>query len=104
MRVNEDENRSYLLKVIEISQLLTPLVSENDKGVAQFFSDFESAINNDQDILVTLLKYSFFLRYLSNNQVLVYSGLLSVHLPHNLHLSTQALSAGMKPLSEKYFS
>ena len=54
--------------------------------------------------MVNILKYSFVVRYLSNNQIIVYSGLLETKIPINLHLSTQALSSGMKPLSEGYLS
>lgn len=49
---------------------------------------------------MNILKYSFLLRFLSNNQVILLSSFLEAQIPINLHLSTQALVAGMKPSTE----
>ena len=39
---------------------------------------------------------------MSNNQIIVYSSFLESLISINLHLSTQALASGLKPLTEKY--
>lgn len=52
---------------------------------------------------MNILKYSFVLRQVSNNQIILYSSFLESKIPMNLHLSTQALSSGMKP-SPEYFN
>ena len=42
------------------------------------------------------------MRYLSNNQIIMYGSLLEAKLPIIFHISTQAFSSGLKPETEKY--
>ena len=44
------------------------------------------------------------MRYLSNNQILVYGGMMNLKTPRNFHVSTQAITSGLKPGSEPYLS
>ena len=104
MRVNELVNRTLQLSILEIEGVLVPKSSDRDKQVGESLANIESSINNEDDLLFSLLKYSFVVRYLSNNQAIIYSSLLESYLPLNLHLSSQALSSGMKPATEKYQS
>ena len=95
---------SMLLATVKKSSMIVPEITLNDRKIGQSFDDVEASINNEDDLLINILKYSFVLRYLSNNQVIVFSSLLDANLPLNLHLSNQALSSGMKPQTEKYLS
>ena len=104
MRVNEQDNQTLPLASIIIENVLIPELSEGEKKIGQSFNNLESSINSEDDVLMSLLKYSFVLRFVSNNQIIVYSSLLESSVPINLHLSTQALSSGMKPLSERFES
>jgi len=103
MRVNEFTT-TLQLSTLNIEGVLVPKISESDKKMGESFNNIESSINNEDDVLFNVLKYSFVIRYLSNNQAIVYSSLFDSYLPLNLHLSSQALSSGMKPQSEKYQS
>ena len=60
-------------------------------------------MRSEENVLMEILKYSFLLRYVSNNQVIALGSFLEAEIPMNLHICTQALSAGLKPRSEKYF-
>ena len=53
---------------------------------------------------MNLMKYSFVLRYLSNNQIIVYGSLMNIQSPINFHFSTQAFSGSLKPEAEKFNS
>lgn len=66
------------------------------------FDSLDSLVNSGDNVLMDLLKYSFVLRYLSNNQIIVYGSLMSAKYPLNFHLSSQAFSNGLKPGNEKY--
>ena len=102
MRLNEFDNQTLTLTSIAFERILVPQISGSDKSTAQSFQSLEESINQDNNMLMNTLKYCFVIRYLSNNQIIVYSGLLKSEISINLHISTQALSSGMKPLSEKF--
>ncbi len=78
------------------------LSKSTDKQISQNFDDIDKYIQNSDNILMSLLKYSFLIRYLSNNQIIVYSSLMNINSPINFHIATQALSSGFKPESEKF--
>ena len=65
-------------------------------------SKLEEQISSGDNLLVNVLKYSFILRYLSNNQVIALASFLEAQIPINLHILTQTLSSGLKPRTEKY--
>ena len=66
------------------------------------FDSLDSLVNSGDNVLMDVLKYSFVLRYLTNNQVIVYGSLMNAKYPLNFHLSSQAFSNGLKPGNEKY--
>ena len=101
MRVNEF-SETIELAVIELNYLLVPQLSESDKKLTRSFDDIESYVKSDNNILMSILKYSFLIRYLSNNQILVFGSLMNLSLPINFHVATQALTSGLKPKTEQY--
>ena len=102
MRVNEMRNKDLILTTITETKVLIPTLSNADMKMAQSMDNIEEAINRGGSPLMVILKYSFFLRFVSNNQIIVFSSLLEAKLPINLHISVQALSSGLKPKTEKF--
>lgn len=67
MRVNEAQKEAILLSSIEIMGLLVPENTERDKKISQGFNGVEESLNSQDNIMMNVIKYSFVLRYLSNN-------------------------------------
>ena len=102
MQVNEFPDKPLSLIKINVEQVLIPQLSEAGKEMTKAMVKIENYIKQDDNILMNTLKYSFVLRYLSNNQVIVLSSLLNIKVPINFHIATQALSSGLKPETELY--
>ena len=88
MRLNDFSDLVLQLRVIEFEHFLRPSLSDSDKKLSRAFDDLESYINNDNNFLINILKYTFFMRYISNNQIILFSSMLNIQLPINLHVST----------------
>ena len=102
MRLNEYLNQSTKIYETVVPGVLIPHQSLGDKQISRSLESIDSLLNSEDTALVDILKYTFILRYLSNNQIMVLSSLLECYSPINLHLATQALSSGLKPRSEKF--
>ena len=102
VRLNSQSDVEPELGLIELTDILVPELSDSDKRVLQQLKSLENYLEGDENILANILKYSFALRYLSNNQILLYSTFLEISVPINQHLTAQVLCGGMKPLSESY--
>lgn len=90
------------LSQVEIDNILIPEISETEKNMYKSLQRVEEVINSENNLWVNILKYSFLLRFFSNNQIIALASLMNVRIPINLHSSTQSLSSGLKPRSEKY--
>ena len=104
MRVNEFDDSTLNLTLLKLDKVLVPSLSEGDLKLGKTFNNIEEFINQENNLLLNIIKYSFVLRFFSNNQVIILASLLEARIPMNLHVSTQALSSGLKPLPEKYYA
>lgn len=102
MRLNESPNQSLTLREIFLERVLIPQVSDTEKKLTESLRNVEKQMGSESSLLMSILGYSFVFRYLSNNQPIILLGLLDLKKPMNLHISTQALSNGMKPVTEAY--
>ena len=87
MKINEAGPGDLELISISLRDILVPQLSESDKKMAQTFDNIEKSLNSEDNFLINALKYTFIIRYLSNNQVILYSSLLNADIPLNLHLT-----------------
>lgn len=102
MRLNEFDDQDLELNLVLIDRVIVLALSESDRKMAESLNNLEASINSDGSPVMKILKYSFVLRFVSNNQIMILSSFLEVHIPINFHISTQALSSGMKPGTELY--
>lgn len=106
MRLNDDLSNSTLdLRDFRLERIILPSSSSGEgwnSKMGEIFSEISQLAQNQDNVLINLLKYTFIIRYFSNNQIIVVQSLLRTELPLNLHLSTQALSSGLKPFTESY--
>ena len=75
------------LSTILVNKILVPSSSSADKRTSEIFSDIEHYLNSGDNLFVDLLRYTFILRYFSNNQIIAVMSLLDSRIPLNLHLT-----------------
>ena len=102
MNLNEYRNQSLVLQRANIRGVIVPSLSDSDKRLSESFQALSNSLNSGNNTLMNLMRYTLIFRYLSNNQILILLSFLEVRVPLNMHFSTQALSSGMKPDTEKY--
>ena len=67
MKVNEDKLQNLLLFSTSLDTIVVPVLSERSQNMIQSFDDLANMMSSEDNALMNILKYSFFLRYLSNN-------------------------------------
>ena len=100
--LNNLENESLSLTRFTYDQILLPQQTERDISVLTSFDEIEQVIDSEDNLLMNILKYSFVLRFISDNQIMLVTSLMNFTLPMNLHLSTQAFLSEIKPQPERF--